>query len=374
MPSENCNLTVKDVYEKSAAAHQYFLNWRHRLFAGYVAVLAALGVAGSWAFEKNCTYAFSLIPLASVVVTTVLWALDFRTRDLYRACQRAAADCEIGNHGPPNKNGVYSALSETRTLVLYHSLVFDLFFLLVILFSWSSIVDLRWHGHALIAVAVSVVFSCVVVSMTKTHGKSNQQNDRKNRKQRTTVGMTPGVLLSTLIVLGITAGIITLSPQRTNTMPAIYEFISQLGPTIIGLAALVVTYMTVSRQIRASTVSSSRQHWVNLLQETLTQFLTTMASRSRVFSDPTNEESHNQYYNELNMTHSRLTLMLKKENKNHQELLSKMKALILIATGYEENTAEAVKRASEFGVAREALLAAAQTVMDSEWSKIKQGT
>lgn len=42
--------SLKAVYENCCELHRYFLTWRHQLLAGYLATLAALGIAYSWTY------------------------------------------------------------------------------------------------------------------------------------------------------------------------------------------------------------------------------------------------------------------------------------------------------------------------------------
>ena len=47
------SLSISDVYAEIGVNYRYFLTWRHRLFAGYFALLAALAIALSWLVTEN---------------------------------------------------------------------------------------------------------------------------------------------------------------------------------------------------------------------------------------------------------------------------------------------------------------------------------
>ncbi len=69
----------------------YYLDWRHKLFAGYLAALAAIAVA-----YKNLDTLSDLKTLAGAtfVLSLIFWMIDFRIRDLFRHCSKAAAALE----------------------------------------------------------------------------------------------------------------------------------------------------------------------------------------------------------------------------------------------------------------------------------------
>jgi hypothetical protein len=101
-------LTVRDAYKAIGVNYRYFLTWRHQLLAGYLTLVAALGIAFSW---LNC-YQEDLIwvPfIAGLMMTLLFWALDVRNRDLYHACQRSGMECE---RGLPKGVGLFTRLHD----------------------------------------------------------------------------------------------------------------------------------------------------------------------------------------------------------------------------------------------------------------------
>ncbi len=148
-------------------------------------------------------------------------------------------------------------------------------------------------------------------------------------------------------------------------MSQILEFVSELGPTIVGLAALCVTYRIATKQIRATTVSTSREKWVHSLQDALSRYISivgTIASRSVA-----NKQDLYQLLATLNTTHAQLLLMLMTDDPHHRELRTALDALLVIAVQKED------ERSSPLSEARDVVLAAAPKVIDAEWTKIKQG-
>lgn len=92
------------IYQELALAWRHFASWREKVFAGYLAVLAALSVA----FTKSQSPALRVtIFAAAILVSLVFWLLDVRNGQLINACQVAAEKLERGKPG-------FAALNVTR--------------------------------------------------------------------------------------------------------------------------------------------------------------------------------------------------------------------------------------------------------------------
>jgi hypothetical protein len=79
----------KELYDQCCQQHRFFLNWRHAILAGHLAVMAALGVAVRWAYDDEHG-AFELtwvICFLGAMLTIFFWQLDDRTRTLFTACE-----------------------------------------------------------------------------------------------------------------------------------------------------------------------------------------------------------------------------------------------------------------------------------------------
>lgn len=131
------NLTVRDVYEEIGKNYRYFLNWRHGLFAGYLAVVAALAAGVVRVYSSHPKFVWPLF-LAGAIVTLVFWGLEYRNRDVYHACQRSGAECE--RHFPAGV-GIFTRMQNLGGGLLTHSRVLDLFFGVVTI---ALLVGLAW--------------------------------------------------------------------------------------------------------------------------------------------------------------------------------------------------------------------------------------
>jgi hypothetical protein len=116
-------LSVKDAYEEAGRAHRYFLSWRERLLAGYFALLSGLFIAYWKLSQANSKLEW--MPFATgFLLTLIIWGLEWRNRDLYRACQQSAKECEAHL---PSGTGIYTNMLARKSR-LYHSTVFSLLF------------------------------------------------------------------------------------------------------------------------------------------------------------------------------------------------------------------------------------------------------
>jgi hypothetical protein len=120
------HLSVKAAYEEAGRNYRYFLSWRERLLAGYLALLAGLSLAFSWLLEEAAELAWTPFA-AGFFLTLVIWALEFRNRDLYRVCQQSAKACE--SHLPQGA-GMFTKMGSQEPMV-YHSTTFNILFSVV---------------------------------------------------------------------------------------------------------------------------------------------------------------------------------------------------------------------------------------------------
>ncbi len=125
-------LPIEKAYDEVGVNYRYFLTWRHRLFAGYLVVIAFLAVGVPWIFQHAREILWA--PFAcGLLLTLVFWVLEYRNRDLYHAAQRCGEALEntIGS-----SNGIYTELNSIKGNFLCHSTAIDGMFLaaLVLLF------------------------------------------------------------------------------------------------------------------------------------------------------------------------------------------------------------------------------------------------
>lgn len=138
--------------------------------------------------------------------------------------------------------------------------------------------------------------------------------------------------------------------------------IEKVGPTIVAMAAMIVTFVTVNRQIRAATISASRQRWIDSLQDVVSRMfpLKLIFAFGGKLGDGTDTMKA---MDEFAVLFARLKLMLNPDSQRHSELLTACQA-------YLESLSRDEK---ELRPAFEKVLAAARKVIDNEWSKIKHG-
>ncbi len=103
MTNDALSIDAAKFYEELGQNYRYFLGWRERLFAGYITVLAGLGLG--FAMSGRTSFEIGLL-VAAILVSVVFLILDQRTRDLFQQCQLVGRDLEKLS----NTLGVYTAL------------------------------------------------------------------------------------------------------------------------------------------------------------------------------------------------------------------------------------------------------------------------
>jgi hypothetical protein len=121
-------MVLKDVYAEIGTNYRYFLSWRHGLFAGYLATLAAVAIGFSWLYKEAARWALWMPFAAGLVLTGLFWALEYRTRDLFHACQESGISCETGL---PAGVGLFTRLRGKDRIIVTHSRVLNVLFVIV---------------------------------------------------------------------------------------------------------------------------------------------------------------------------------------------------------------------------------------------------
>ena len=98
-------MDAKDSYAEVGNNFRRFVEWREKIFAGYVTSIAALGVG--FAQVASAGFRVGLLS-ASVLVSIVFWILDLRNRTLMAVCQRVGAELE------KSTGGSFTALTKLR--------------------------------------------------------------------------------------------------------------------------------------------------------------------------------------------------------------------------------------------------------------------
>jgi len=163
-------------YEEIGRNYRYFLGWRHKLVAGYFAIIAGLGIA-YWT-TQNDQETWPLLCLAAIVLSVLFWMFDRRNMDLYRACLEAGQQLEAGKGGLfALKGGLFALLNTRKLRLLNHSLGIRLLYSCVGLTSglvWiedqsisESVVKL-YVAAALIFLVVLILFETYCVERTNS--------------------------------------------------------------------------------------------------------------------------------------------------------------------------------------------------------------
>ncbi len=161
MPDDG-KLSAKDVYEKSYSMFIYFLDWRHKLFAGYLACLAAIAVA----YSKLSQYGIVLAGTV-LVLSVIFWMIDFRIRDLYRHCSKAAEELERGS----GVKGSFVCYEEGQKKFhpVCHSMAFDTLTITVFSFALIYVLSGRLAITASICIGLGIgIIPRVALELLKT--------------------------------------------------------------------------------------------------------------------------------------------------------------------------------------------------------------
>lgn len=150
-------------------------------------------------------------------------------------------------------------------------------------------------------------------------------------------------------------------------MTSILEFIVKLGPTLVAIAAIIVTFLVAKRQVQAATVLSSRQRWSDSLLDNLSRLIGIQSSLSDA-DIKLDEDAAFRALNEFDVLHARIALMLTPSNEKHEDLLK----AILEYHRYLYDDPDKTNAATHKGKYA-AMINAGRVVIAKEWSKIKRG-
>jgi hypothetical protein len=119
-------MEIKDFYNEVGINYRYFLSWRHKLLAGYLASVAGLAIGFSWVFTHSGVKPYSwAVFILGLFISLVFWGLDYRNRDLYHACQKSGAEIELKQN---MSSGIYTLLNEKTKKKITHSIMLDIMF------------------------------------------------------------------------------------------------------------------------------------------------------------------------------------------------------------------------------------------------------
>jgi hypothetical protein len=123
---KNETLTLKDIYTEVGVNYRYFLNWRHALLAGYLAVMYVMMTAYTWLVENSLSNLTWVVFLGGILVTACFWGIEYRIRDLYRSCTSMGAEIEK----TLQITGIYTKLDDNSLINrrVTHSRILNFFF------------------------------------------------------------------------------------------------------------------------------------------------------------------------------------------------------------------------------------------------------
>ena len=84
-------------YNQATKLHRYFLDWRYKLFAGYIVIISAIGYFIITYLQKpeNFTpFLYSFLCGIAIIVTIIFALLNYRITELIWRCQNVAYLCE----------------------------------------------------------------------------------------------------------------------------------------------------------------------------------------------------------------------------------------------------------------------------------------
>ena len=122
--SSRMELDIKAVYTEANASFRYHSTWRHRMFAGYLALLFALSVIFSWLYDREPSLLW-LIPLIGFIFALMMWGLEYRNREIVKACRESGEECESKL---PEGVGFFKQLKKHEAKLVSHTFILDVLF------------------------------------------------------------------------------------------------------------------------------------------------------------------------------------------------------------------------------------------------------
>lgn len=120
--AENTNDHLTTIYQQAFEQHRYYITWRERLTAGFLAVLTGLVIALGWLSDKGLPEYYYIVFLAGMFVSYGFYQMDLRNLSLTHACQNVAATIEekwgLNFDKTTNRNeGLASTLDNSGSLL-----------------------------------------------------------------------------------------------------------------------------------------------------------------------------------------------------------------------------------------------------------------
>ena len=168
---------LKDMYSEVGQAWRQFLDWREKIIAGYLTVIAAIATA----IHVSASDQPGLL-LSAVLISVVFWIFDFRDRILLGVCQRAGESIEqVLRPKTASANcGCYSALMSLRRPrrepwridLLTHGLAVDALVSGIITVSLGRLlaISLKSSNWSWVMALIGAVFFAILVVLLQVVG------------------------------------------------------------------------------------------------------------------------------------------------------------------------------------------------------------
>jgi len=153
------------------------------------------------------------------------------------------------------------------------------------------------------------------------------------------------------------------------------QTITQVITALVALAAAVIGPLISIKQIRASTVSSHRQNWINSVRNDVAALVAKLQSLPTPHA--ATADNLTQALAECQLLSRRAEMSLNPAEDDHIELISLMKRAIKKATGdvidRVQFTDEADDEPDSLDVLIDKIIKKSQTVFKREWERVKAG-
>jgi hypothetical protein len=109
---------LKLIYESANQRHRYFLDWRYRLFAGYILIISAIGYFILTWIQKPENYSevdYVLVCICGIIMTILFFFINQRITEILWRCQNIAylIERDLG-FNRKNDLGLYGVLLDTK--------------------------------------------------------------------------------------------------------------------------------------------------------------------------------------------------------------------------------------------------------------------
>lgn len=142
--------------------------------------------------------------------------------------------------------------------------------------------------------------------------------------------------------------------------------IGLIGGLIGSLITLVIGLLTTRfsyNNLFADTVSKSRNNWINIWRDELSNFLAIadMLRHETTTKKACNEHEYIELLKEYHIAKNKIIMRLNLNEKRHQEVY-----LLINKIAYEESLGN-----DDYKVAKEALMAVSRDLLKEEWERVK---